>query len=135
MRVLIADRDACHREQLIEVMTWFGRVASILQAERIEDLDHWPDHRAVDIALVGELEGKDGGESVSAIRRAFPSASIAAFGEIDPENDERVRAAGAALVFDIRSSAWKTALVLRSLVWPETASATGERSAQRVLAL
>ena len=117
MNVLIVDSDGAQREQLIEVMAWFGIVEAVLQADRLAAIGAIAQRTSIAVVLVGEVDDASQGEVLREIPRLLPEARRIAYNALDLATSTMLHDAGAEVVFDRRMSNWKAALVLRPLFW------------------
>lgn len=115
MRVLILDASAAERDRLIDVLRWFPPLAALHQAASVEQVARIADTADIDIALVGEVDGRPQEDAVRTLAGLTPRARRIACGATDEPTTRRLRLAGAEFVVDRRLSDWKTALLLRPL--------------------
>jgi len=134
MNILLLDHDASRRLRIEEALAIVGReyavhaVASVAEAEDALSFGKQP----FSLALVGPDLPENPIPAVRFLRRLSPDTRIAAYdayNQYDEVRLQRILLAGANMVFDIRMTALKIALLLRPLV-----TLAGSRAAPSMLA-
>ena len=116
MNILVLDSRPEVRERLIEVLSWFGGIQAVHEAGSAREVEALGSDARIDAVIVGDLPHFSPEAGVRFARMLFDSARILAASafEFGSAIHDRLLAAGAECVIDLRMSIWKNGVVLRA---------------------